>query len=220
MINTIRNTRAFTLVELLVVITIIGILAGVGFSAYNTAQERAKQNKSLQYAKQMGISLKTAAGDFDGLFPRWNDLDTQTDATNANEVFSTLISDYGLNEEMFFVQGSAYSDTPVDNDGTLDEGENAYMYFAGLIDTDPGRWPLVASGAADSSGTYAESRSDPGGVWRGQKAIVVRVDMSGAIENLNSDFQLTENVDGSQQNILTPSGTWLDGPDVEVLLPE
>lgn len=43
-----KHKKGFTLIELMVVITIVGILAAVGFPAYNNYQKRARRSDAQQ----------------------------------------------------------------------------------------------------------------------------------------------------------------------------
>ena len=59
----------FTLVELIVVITIIGILAGFGFTNYNTSQKRARDGKRKADLEQVRSALemcRTDTGSYPG----------------------------------------------------------------------------------------------------------------------------------------------------------
>jgi prepilin-type N-terminal cleavage/methylation domain-containing protein/prepilin-type processing-associated H-X9-DG protein len=61
--------KGFTLVELLVVIGIIGLLAGLLMPALSGAQRKARQSKCLNNIRQLGLALSLYADDFDGQFP-------------------------------------------------------------------------------------------------------------------------------------------------------
>jgi prepilin-type processing-associated H-X9-DG protein/prepilin-type N-terminal cleavage/methylation domain-containing protein len=61
--------RAFTLVELLVSIAIIGILAGLLLSALARSKEKANQTTCRNNFHQSGLAFQLYHGDFNGLFP-------------------------------------------------------------------------------------------------------------------------------------------------------
>jgi prepilin-type N-terminal cleavage/methylation domain-containing protein len=64
-----NKTRGFTLVELLVVISIIAILLAVLIPAMNRAKETAKRIICSNQQKQVALGLNTYIADYDGLMP-------------------------------------------------------------------------------------------------------------------------------------------------------
>jgi prepilin-type N-terminal cleavage/methylation domain-containing protein/prepilin-type processing-associated H-X9-DG protein len=64
-----RGSEAFTLVELLTVIAIIGILAALLLPAVTASQKRAKRIWCINNLKQIGIAAHTFANDHNGKFP-------------------------------------------------------------------------------------------------------------------------------------------------------
>jgi prepilin-type N-terminal cleavage/methylation domain-containing protein/prepilin-type processing-associated H-X9-DG protein len=65
-----RKLRGFTIVELLVVITIIGILMALLFPAINAAREHARKGQCLNNQRQVGLAVVTAATSGGGTFPK------------------------------------------------------------------------------------------------------------------------------------------------------
>ena len=65
------NTKlsAFTLIELLIVITIIAVLASIALPAFTGVKERADQTKDLSNAKQIALALRQFAIDNNGSYP-------------------------------------------------------------------------------------------------------------------------------------------------------
>ena len=63
------KNRAFTLVELLVVISIIGLLAGLAVPAINGALKKAKSGACLSNLRQIGIATLAYAAENSSIFP-------------------------------------------------------------------------------------------------------------------------------------------------------
>ena len=64
------HRKAFTLVELLVVIAIIAILASLAFPALQKSMESSRKAACNSNLRQIGVSLISYANDHDGYLPR------------------------------------------------------------------------------------------------------------------------------------------------------
>ncbi|MDR3706701.1 MAG: DUF1559 domain-containing protein [Capsulimonadaceae bacterium] len=63
------NHKAFTLIELLIVIAIIAILAAILFPVFATAREKARQSACLSNLKQIGLAYTQYEQDYDETVP-------------------------------------------------------------------------------------------------------------------------------------------------------
>src|SRR5438477_5211820 len=93
---------AFTLIELLIVITIIAVLAGIALPAYNGVKERGDQTKDLSNAKQVALALRLFASDNNGAYPSKPPAADYSSASgtlaNSNDAFWWLFPTYLQNE--------------------------------------------------------------------------------------------------------------------------
>ena len=64
-----KRNHAFTLIEMLVVITIIAILAGLAVPAYTLVQRIAHQNRGVSNARQVILAMKLFAKDHSSQYP-------------------------------------------------------------------------------------------------------------------------------------------------------
>ncbi|MCB1064526.1 MAG: type II secretion system protein [Verrucomicrobiae bacterium] len=173
-----RSTAAFTLIELMTVVAIIAILAGVAMPGVASAVRQAQMNAAMQNAKQLSTGLRSYASDYDGIFPGSVDLVTEEEYSNSNDAFRSLLPDYIDTERIFAVPGSSWgprADGRMDDESErLEAGENHWAYIAGLTTSSRSDWPLIVDGT-NGSGTYTRRAGDKGGCWEGRKAVVIRV---------------------------------------------
>jgi prepilin-type N-terminal cleavage/methylation domain-containing protein len=234
------TSAAFTLIELLIVITIIAVLASIALPAFTGVKERGDQTKDLSNAKQIALALRQFAIDNNGSYPSRPPATDYSQASNtlpntSNDAFWWLFPTYLQSEQIFATNGSAYTPTNPDNRldaagagarvNTLKAGENSYAYVCGLSDTSNPTFPLLADGfTAGSPGTYAASKSQKGGVWAAKKAVVVLCDASGQLMPVDQNTKQVMRTDngGSKVSMFagTGDGTWLDATANKVVNPE
>jgi prepilin-type N-terminal cleavage/methylation domain-containing protein len=237
-----KDSAAFTLIELLIVITIIAVLASIALPAYNGVKERGDQTKDLSNAKQIALALRQFAIDNNGAYPNkqptggangdYSAAPVTPLPTTSNDAFWWLFPTYLQSEQIFAVTGSAYTPGNPDNKldpvtsarvDTLKKGENNYAYVTGLTDTSNSTFPIIADGfAAGTPGTYTTNKAQPGGVWSGKKAIVVFCDSSGQIMRVDTTSKQVQrtNSAGTKVNMFLAASDWFDATANPVLNPE
>ena len=109
-------SRGFTLVELLVVITVVVVLAAIAFPAYTGVQERARVVQDMNNLRQIGLATQMCMNDNDGaifvtgsgaeswmkqLHPKylgsWKVFQSPFDQRSSSEDDNTAPISYGLN---------------------------------------------------------------------------------------------------------------------------
>ena len=103
-----RHRPAFTLVELLVVMAVIGILTGLLLPALSAARERGRRTSCMGNLSQIGLAMASYAGDYNGYFPGghgWNGSAADSTLTLSNYVEWFADSKTG---QKIAVGGSAY----------------------------------------------------------------------------------------------------------------
>jgi prepilin-type N-terminal cleavage/methylation domain-containing protein len=65
-----RRERAFSLVELLVALAVIGLLASLLFPVFGAARRRGHETQCTSHLRQLGLAVAIYSSDFDGKRPR------------------------------------------------------------------------------------------------------------------------------------------------------
>jgi prepilin-type N-terminal cleavage/methylation domain-containing protein len=182
-----RNLRtAFTLIELLVVISIIAILAGIAVPAFTGVMLNGKMTAAMNKARQIGFALRMYSNDSEGSLPGGKNAYGEP-VTTSNDAFRSLVPVYLDTESVFFVSGSkagAAADNRISPESSiLERGENHWAYLSGLSGTSNSSYPLIVD-HTDGSGYYTDKENTLGGLWKGTKAVVIRVDNSASTVKL------------------------------------
>ena len=218
-----QKAQAFTLIELLVVISIIAILAGIALPVFGEVKIRGDQTKALSNAKQIGTACKIYATDNNGLYPHLSNYTGSTAGNNtsteakagdsSNVVLRNLIPDYLPDRNIFVNAKSAftkkYQTAAVNAEDPLPESTNEWAYVSGLSDTSNSRWPLLADGfdpkSVPGDPKYIVDEGAAGGIWKGKKAVVIRVDGSGTVETLQAGQKTVKRTESDNENAFKPA---------------
>jgi prepilin-type N-terminal cleavage/methylation domain-containing protein len=223
-----RKNSAFTLIELLVVISIIAIIAALAMPSFSSFLLRSKMTNQMSN----GLNIWKAMGNYatnpdDDAFPIFKDReDPNTEVQNANEAFEILLSKGMLDDKkVFFNSNSAWCQKQAQNDQTakrVQQGENDWCYVIGLRrSTSDSRWPVLANAFVPGSTYYVSDTSKKGGVWKGQKAVVIYMGGNGDVaETLEQGTNyIIRRSDKPKANAFEKEGEWLAGDKVKVLYP-
>jgi prepilin-type N-terminal cleavage/methylation domain-containing protein len=149
------SRKAFSLLELMIVITIIAILASASFPAFSEVTTRARMMKSVSNFKQVLTALNLYALDWDGTYPNKDDMGN--DFGNSTEAFRFLMQETGVNaEEIFYtLSNDPNKQEPPNGDGFLDPEENCIVFVRGMNSTAASGAPIIAD-EMESPGTYGQ----------------------------------------------------------------
>ncbi len=133
--------RAFSLIDLLVVIAIIGILIGLQLPAVSQAREAARRAQCLSNMKQVGIGLLQDT-DREGRFPASGYFSSSTTEIYRNWVVS-ILSDIDRNDiGNAWTLDQPYNDTASSQNGALSQTSIGVLVCPSDISVVPGKGNL------------------------------------------------------------------------------
>jgi len=163
------STTAFTLVELLVVITIIAILCALIFPVFARAKQSALESANLSNLKQLGQATFIYASDSDDYIPTWNEIAYAVTnslphaAEDPGAYWDSKVLQYTGGREAspesnstFRRSGVWHSPLSETDDSKRSYGLNQMLVFEWIpgpnlrFDVDKYRWRYISLGMADT----------------------------------------------------------------------
>ena len=162
------KSNSFTLVELLVVISIIGLLAGLAVPAIQGGLDKAKQQVDVANIRQCGMIAFSYANDNDGNFNG-----TNTNSINSTAFFTNLVS-LGLLNSTKILSGNGYIAATSTNN--IQANNIAWGYNNPLTTSDDGNLPLFISKNFGTGTTFSNVSIAASTVgWKSKGIVVYRV---------------------------------------------
>jgi len=186
-------SRAFTLIELIVVLAVIAILVSMVFPMYTSISERAKATKDMSNLRQIGLATQTYLNDSDGMlfspatpwtsqlnskyFSAWRGFQSPFDKRPSSEAGTgTPVSpiSYGVNANIYPAGGGAMSASKITKPVTLilfapAQTSEATVSFSGKADSPlPG---VTVLGNGNNTATSSPGGSAIGGTQNSRRRI-------------------------------------------------
>lgn len=134
MIKKIRSSKAFTLIEMLIVVAIIGILVGVGVPALRNARADAQEQK--RNSVLANVTTAKARYELDNNVSTITEYNDETDENNRFDRIKQYLVVNGVQPNSIgdLIKGTGYDNTPTalalgdmttyNTDGTVNESVN------------------------------------------------------------------------------------------------
>lgn len=178
LLHRIRKFKAnsFTLVELLVVISIIGLLAGLAVPAIQGGMERAKAQADVSNIRQLGILFTQEADDNAGIYRRGQDLTNTNTAGSTLEVYKGAIADRTVTALKVFAGSTPAGIRTAFNAAELAANNCAYAYGNGLDRLDEPDLPLfITKGNGATFGEQDVTMNKTQSPWRDRGITIYRL---------------------------------------------
>jgi len=165
------KANSFTLVELLVVISIIGLLAGLAVPAIQGGLDKAKQGVDVSNARQLGIIFFSEANDNNGMYRVNGDLTNTQAAGNFLTILQGMFSNGVLTSAKIL---SGQGVIPATSTNAVTAANIAFGYVPNLTTSDDGQIPLILTKGPTSlaQSNVALQDSYP---WKKKGIVVYRV---------------------------------------------
>lgn len=141
-------TLGFTLIEMLVVISIIGVLAALSVVSFTSSQKQARDTKRKSDLKFYQNGLETYANNNNGLYPMWS---SGLNAAGTQFCSGSLATSNCPTDPKYTTDNSYYYH--YQSDGSLNSGAataTKYILWSKIENTS-GYWVVCSSGSTFSS---------------------------------------------------------------------